>query len=197
MEAQLVPRFVDHDKRREDILRAASGVLAEAGYAGFSLRAVGQRMGGSTTLVTHYFATRDQLISELTAMVFAEVETDREEIDAIADPGERLRAALEYFLVLDEESVEQERIRFALLPYRRSDPHVEEFFTGLETSMRSILRAGIEGSVDPADVENHVSTLRVWVNGIALSAIENPKLWDSTAQRAALERFVGLLDGHR
>lgn len=188
-----MPRFVDHDKRRDDIMRAAAAVLAESGYANFSLRAIATRMGGSSTLVTHYFGTREQLIAALIDWVFEDVEAEHQEIMRIADSGERLRAVLDYFLPTDAESAEQERIRIALLPYRDTDPVVADFFARLEEQMRGLLRAGVDGLVPSQQVDQYVSHLRAWVNGIALSVVEHPELWSPEQQEATMAWFVGLL----
>ncbi|MFJ4166927.1 TetR/AcrR family transcriptional regulator [Microbacterium sp. NPDC089698] len=191
---RLMPRFVDHARRRDEILDAAAWVLAELGYGKFSLRAVGERMGGSTTLVTHYFSSREQLMIALTDRVFDEAEAEVIEIQTIIDPHERLRSALAFFLPVDDESAMQERIRIALLPYRRSDATVEEFFARLEVSMRALLRAGLIGFVPDAELDANVALLRVWVNGIALSVVEHPELWTPAQQNDALGRFTALLE---
>ena len=60
-----MPRFVDHDVRKRDIVRATLEVLAESGTGGLSFRAVAARLGGSTTLVTHYFPNQDALLAEV------------------------------------------------------------------------------------------------------------------------------------
>lgn len=185
-----MPRYVDHEQRRKDIVRAAAAVLADSGYANFSLRAIATRMGGSSTLVTHYFATREQLVTALIAWIFDDAEAEYKELMGIDGGRERLVAVLEYFLPTDAESAEQERIRIALLPYRSTDEVVADFFARLEEHMRALLRVGVESLADPADIDGYVSLLRAWVNGMALSVVEHPELWSAEQQRVAMEWFL-------
>lgn len=189
-----MPRFVDHQERRRSILRAAASVLAEDGYANFSLRAIAHRMGGSSTLVTHYFSTRQELISALIEVVFDDAKIEHERLTRMPPGRERLSAVLEYFLPTDTESAEQERIRIALLPYRESDPTVGSFFARLEGQMRDLLRFGVTGAVRDEEVDFSVSLIRTWVNGIALSVVEHPELWATTLQRAIMQWLVDTLE---
>jgi AcrR family transcriptional regulator len=49
-----------HD--REDILHAATAVLAESGLAGLTFRAVGERLGIADRTVVYYFPTKEGLV---------------------------------------------------------------------------------------------------------------------------------------
>jgi len=52
---------VDHEDRRREIVRAAIEVVKKHGYQGLTLRSLAAQMGGSSTLVTHYFRSRRNL----------------------------------------------------------------------------------------------------------------------------------------
>jgi AcrR family transcriptional regulator len=52
------------DQRREQMLRAALGVIAERGYADTRIADVAERSGISPALVIYYFKTKDQLLTE-------------------------------------------------------------------------------------------------------------------------------------
>lgn len=177
-----MPRFVDHDQRRDEILQAAATVLAESGYARFSFRAIADKMGGSSTLVTHYFATRRVLLSAMIDRVFDDAKAEHDRLMSLPEGEQRLRAVLQYFLPNDRESAQQERIRIALLPYRDTDTVIDEFFSRLEVDMRDLLRAGISGLGRSVDEDFYVSVIRAWVNGLALSVVEHPELWAANCQ---------------
>jgi len=188
-----VPCYVDPVQRKNAILDAASDALGEEGYARFTLRSLARRMGGSSTLVTHYFPTKDELISALVDRVLEEAEVKRDEIKAIADPHDRLHAVIEYFLPLDEEALTQERVRVALASHKGSEPAVEEFFARMEPGMRDLFRVGLTGFVKPKEVEGLVDVVRAWTSGVVLSTVEHPEIWTRKRQLAALERFIGML----
>ena len=75
----------DRDGRRRDVLAAASAILDEAGWEGFSIRAVASRAGVSTGAVYQWFSGKDEIFGEL---------MDRE-----------IRAGLEIIDTLPSESV--------------------------------------------------------------------------------------------
>jgi AcrR family transcriptional regulator len=167
--------------------------LAEGGFPTFTLRSLAKRMGGSSTLITHYFPNRDALIGALLESVLSEADKKRGELLQIGEPHERLHAVLEYFLPDDPETLALERVRVALVAHRDAEPALRKFFDKLEPGMRGVMRAALEEFVDAEELNGMVDVLRAWTSGIALSAVEHPEIWTPERQRAALERFVSSL----
>jgi len=185
-----MPRFVDPEERKASIISAMIEALAEGGFPTFTLRSLAKRMGGSSTLITHYFPNRDALIGALLESVLKDADKKRAELLEIDDPHERLHAVLEYFLPDDPETLALERVRVALVAHRDAEPALREFFDKLEPGMRGVMRAGLEEFVDAEELDEMVDVLRAWTSGIALSAVEHPEMWTPERQAAALERFV-------
>ncbi|MBB3665278.1 AcrR family transcriptional regulator [Prauserella sediminis] len=57
-----MPRRVDHDERREEIVIGVIAVMAEQGLEAVSLRSVAQAAGVSMGRVQHYFSSKAELI---------------------------------------------------------------------------------------------------------------------------------------
>jgi AcrR family transcriptional regulator len=57
-----VPIEVDRAQRLEDIARATLSVVKDRGAEGVTVRAVAERLGGSTSLVTNYLPSRGDLL---------------------------------------------------------------------------------------------------------------------------------------
>ncbi|MEV0222102.1 TetR/AcrR family transcriptional regulator [Streptomyces sp. NPDC050704] len=188
-----MPKYVDPELRAKEITDAAVRVLGEGGFAKLTLRNLAKRLGGSITLVTHYFPNRDVLITGILEHFFAESDQFAEELAAIADPAERLHAALLWFLPVDEETLVRERGRIALVAHRDADAAVDDFITRLEPAMRAILAQGIAGFVEDDEFEVTLDLLRSWTTGMALSAVEHPEIWTVERQLRALDRFLALL----
>lgn len=55
----------DRDGRRRDVLAAASDILEESGWEGFSIRAIASRAGVSTGAVYQWFSGKDEIFGEL------------------------------------------------------------------------------------------------------------------------------------
>ena len=52
-------------ERREAILAATLEVFAQSGYRGTSLRAIARELGIGSSLIQHYFDTREELLTEV------------------------------------------------------------------------------------------------------------------------------------
>ncbi|MEU2232215.1 TetR/AcrR family transcriptional regulator [Streptomyces vietnamensis] len=189
-----MPIFVDHDQRREQIVTAATRVLGELGFAKFTLRAVGKRLGGSVTLVTHYFPSRDALLDALLERTLSEARSKQDELMRIADPHERLRATIEYFLPLDEETMLIERARVALASHRDVEPAVAEHMEQIDPGMRALVRVAIAEFIPSDQLESTVDLIRLWTAGVVLTFIEHPETWTPERQLVALENFMKLMD---
>lgn len=57
-----MPKIVDHDQRRRELLEATAAVIAAEGIQAATVRRIAQQAGCTTGLVTHYFAEKDDLI---------------------------------------------------------------------------------------------------------------------------------------
>jgi len=60
-----MPKIVDHDARRIDILVRSLGLFAERGYAGLSMRSLATGLGVSTGTVYHYFSNKASLFEAM------------------------------------------------------------------------------------------------------------------------------------
>ncbi|MFC9490171.1 TetR/AcrR family transcriptional regulator [Streptomyces hydrogenans] len=189
-----MPIFVDHDERREQIVTAATQVLGELGFAKFTLRAVGKRLGGSVTLVTHYYPSRDALLDALLERTLSEARSKQDELMAISDPHERLRSTIEYFLPLDEETTLIERARVALASHREVEPSVADHMEQIDPGMRQLVRVALADFIPADRLEKTVDLIRLWTAGVVLTAIEHPKDWTRERQLGALEEFMKLMD---
>ncbi|WP_228044114.1 TetR/AcrR family transcriptional regulator [Streptomyces ferrugineus] len=188
-----MPRYVDPEERVRDIVGASLQALSEGGLAELTLRKIAQRMGGSITLITHYFANREVLLNAVLEYVLADVDAILEELEQIADPRERLRVALGWFLPDTEEALRQERARVALLTHQGAEPVIRRHLQRMEPAMRAVLVRAVEDLVPADELDGTVDMVRVWVSGIALSVVEHPEIWTPERQHAALKRFLTVL----
>lgn len=83
-------------QRRQELIAAASSVIAEHGIARASVRAVAERAEVSAGSVLYHFESFDQLVVEAVKGVIEEFSERRKRlIDGVADPVERLRIMIE------------------------------------------------------------------------------------------------------
>ena len=94
-----MPKYVDHEARREEITAVATRLLAESGVRGVSFRSIADQLGGSTAVVTHYYETVKELIEDLAVRLANSWDEELRELEAgIDDPAERLWALLAWLL---------------------------------------------------------------------------------------------------
>lgn len=158
---------------------------------GFSFRAMAKKLGGSTTLVTHYYRSREELLDDFAVRL---VKGWTEEIKAleadVEDPHARLMLLIEWLLPLDEEGMMEERCRINLLADQLIGDKHRRIFDAWERLVRGLLREHVRELVPEDRVEPTIMSLGVLVNGIALSAVEHPSRWGRSQQLAVVSEVV-------
>jgi AcrR family transcriptional regulator len=97
----LVPKIVDHERRRREVVSAAWRVINRVGLENATVREIAREAKSSTGAIAHYFASKDDI---LRAALERADEDIRRRIEAMSDdfhPLTRLRAALREALPLD------------------------------------------------------------------------------------------------
>jgi len=165
--------------------------------AGMSFREIGRRLGGSTTLVTHYYPTQAALIRDVaTAGVdawMAVLDVINEKYD---DPVDRLNAMLfQWLLPISGEDLANEKTRINLVAAGLQGAETQEALDIWEDWNKRSLRPILSEFLPASRVDECADLLRVTFNGLALSTVEHPDYWTPRRQYKALEavaRGLGL-----
>ena len=64
-----MPKIVDHDKRRVQILESAFSLFATSGYHGVSVRNIAKSTGMTTGMLYHYFPSKPDLFTALVELM--------------------------------------------------------------------------------------------------------------------------------
>ena len=167
-----MPRVVDPEARRRDIANVTLRLLARDGAAGLSLRNIAAEMGGSLTMVTHYYPNRQALMTDLARQISATWQAALDEIDEThTEPRDRLRTFLAWLLPLTPHGHEEERARIALLAADH-DP---------------------DCLVPKRRVPAVADLLRAFVSGVVLDAQLSPEAWPAKRQLALLDDLLAAL----
>jgi AcrR family transcriptional regulator len=189
-----MPRYIDHDDRRKDIAAAATKIIAEHGVRGLSLRSVAASLGGSTSIVTHYYRSRAELLADLAALLIAGWRDELADLEQdVADPRRRLWLLLEWLLAINEKGLVEERARINLVAAQNDADQVGPLFDAFDAEMRSLIRDHLDGLVRKQEREMTVDVLRTLTSGICLSAVERPHSWPPKRQRAVLRHTLSAL----
>lgn len=99
-----MPRIVDHEERRRELVRTIWDVIREGGLEAVTVRTVAARSGWSSGAVRHYLPTRESM---LTTAALEVLNGSREYLEATprtGDPMVDFRTVLLRTLPMDEES---------------------------------------------------------------------------------------------
>ena len=92
-----MPKIVDHDQYRKELLDKCLDVIAAKGYTAITMRQIAQGLGVSTGTLYHYFPSKESLFEQLVEQIsyqdtadeaiaaLKQLPTTRERIEAIFD----------------------------------------------------------------------------------------------------------------
>ncbi|NBE95805.1 TetR family transcriptional regulator [Nonomuraea sp. KC401] len=203
-----MPKIVDHEQRREEIVRVVWQVVSSEGIEGATVRKVAEAAGISVGGLRHYFDSQRGLLlfaAEAVARSVTRRITARYHADM---PGERrARLMLEELLPLDDERRVEVDVWLACL--LRS--HVDESLARLRhtgwVGERHICRLAIASchglplpdrpgqELARADLERQAGRLHVFIDGLTLHAATYPDRFTPQSVRRMLHDELRLLTG--
>lgn len=94
-----MPKVVDHDQYRKELLQGCLELFAERGYGSITMRQIATGLGVSTGTLYHYFPSKEQifmqLVDELCAQDMSSFFAQAPEVESIED---RLRTVMDFVL---------------------------------------------------------------------------------------------------
>jgi AcrR family transcriptional regulator len=191
-----LPKIVDHDARREELVEATWRVLARAGMAGATMREIAREAGVSTGLLAHYFGDKEDLLS------FALRLSHRRVYDRIHGRTQgvvglsAIRVIMLEALPLDEERLLEAQIEMTFLSLAFGNESLRElqnreferFWDELHHRVSEAQTLGEISTTVDADWITH--QLIILVEGISLEAVLYPARVHPDQQREILEHFL-------
>jgi AcrR family transcriptional regulator len=196
-----MPAKGDHVSRRADVAAAVWRVLASRGFDGLTLRAVAAEMGASTGLLTHYFASKRDLVRY--AHEVAEERTEaRRRLKPDAPGLAALRVALMNVLPLTPETVATSRVWVSFWDAALGDELLSEAQRARYERWRGRLRTCVEeaqdrGELPPSPPEDVAIEAAAFAHGLVVQALFDPDRLPADRQLALLDNFLSGLTGRR
>jgi AcrR family transcriptional regulator len=92
-----MPKIVDHDRYRDELLRGCYALFARHGYASLSMRDVAKELKVSTGTLYHYFPTKQALFAQLVVAASSWDEANAlRAVTRLQSPKAKLRAFLRF-----------------------------------------------------------------------------------------------------
>ncbi|GAA3012695.1 TetR/AcrR family transcriptional regulator [Streptosporangium longisporum] len=201
-----MPKIVDHEQRREELVRVVWRVISREGIEGATVRRVAEAAGVSPGGLRHYFDNQPALLA------FAARAIGRSFASRIAGhlradlPGaRRARLMLEELLPLDENRRVEVDVWLACLVRSRVDESLAELRATAWAGERHVCRLAVAScrgvpfpeeigrELGDAGLERHAARLHVFVDGLTLQTATHPHLFTPEDVRAILDEELRLL----
>ncbi len=195
-----MPKIVDHDARRREIIEAVWSLISTRGFQSVTMRDLASEAGYANGALVRYFPDKEAVLQA--AFRRAYDATNERAVAAIGGLGglaalERL--ALE-IMPLDETRLREARVVIGFWDYAAGDEHLVEFFGGTMVEWRDQVRmylrqARAAGEVPPGGRSDElvVDALLSMLMGLQINALFMPRETTPQRQRALLEDFLSAL----
>jgi AcrR family transcriptional regulator len=194
-----MPRYVDHDARRRHIAATAAELVGTRGLEALTFRNVAEAAGSSTTVLTHYFADKRDLLQSTFEAV---AERSGARFDEAQRHGGGLRECLEALLPLDPERQTEWRLLTCYWGMAVSDPNLANaqarHVRSAQRRIESLLRQHYP-QIAGAELEVVARRLVTLVHGLGAHSALDPGHWSPADQRRVLSHelsSLGALAGH-
>lgn len=194
-----MPAVVNHEERRQQIARIAADLISSVGLDAMTMREIAAAAGFSTTIVTHYFASKREL---MLYTYRASVEHAQARVDAvIAQDPCNLQGSIEALLPFDESSLKDWKVFLAFWQIAQVDPDFAAEQRAQAANADNILRRVLKAraaagrGLSEADVDATSRRLLVFIVGLAVQAVFDTVGWSPQAQRAFLNFELRALAG--
>lgn len=122
-----MPKVIDHDQRRQDIVNVARKVILKGGFEAATMRSIAAEAGFANGALKHYFPGKDSIVAATFESILDEL---GERIDASdsEDAGERMRQFLSAPLPHSTEDIAAGRVLLALWEYAMSNEELADLY---------------------------------------------------------------------
>jgi AcrR family transcriptional regulator len=184
------------DIRRDQMLAAASTLIAERGFHDTRIADVATRVGASPALVIYYFGTKDSLLTEALRWSERSFYTATEEMLRSTDKlRDRLEILVEWTLVADrtEELTGDWGLWFDLWAQAFRHPEVTKDRAELDAQWRDLIARIVQDAVDSGeivglDVESFAIMWASLLDGLMVQvALRDPVVDLARARKLALD----------
>ena len=199
MGSSQVPKIVDHDQRRLELVDATWRIIARMGIEGATMREIAAEAGFANGALKPYFPTKDHLITFAFGHVFNR--TNQRIADSSADKTglEALRAFSREVLPLDEDRINEARIVIPFWQKALTDPAKAELHETSMNQWRSALEEHLQqarrrGEVTaPTRDEDIINQLMSMLLGAQIVAAMSPGTHLPAQFTAQLDSYLLLL----
>ncbi len=184
-----MPKVVDHDRYRKELLTKCFDLFAQRGYGSLTMRQIAKEIGLSTGTLYHYFASKEelftQLIEEITEqdILNANQEIDQRDLKTI---HEKI-LALGEFIVKNEDYFRKQTLLFINF-FQQPDLEQQQLVEAVQRSYKRYQKELVEFlGIDNMAIANHISAS---IDGLMLQLTYTPELVNFEEQIELLAQML-------
>ncbi len=191
-----MPKIVDHDRYRKELLSKCFKLFAQRGYGSLTMRQVAKEIGVSTGTLYHYFPSKEelfvQLIEEITEQDIFRA-TNEIETEGLETIEERV-LALSQFIAKNEDYFYQQTLLFINF-FQQPELEQKQLLEAVKSSYKRYQEEvtkflGIENKA----IANHVCCL---IDGLIFQRAFAPGLVAFEEQMELLAQMLSIYLGHQ
>lgn len=194
-----MPKVVDHDARREEVLAALWRVVEREGLQGATMRAIAREAGVSSGVLAHYFQDKDDILRSGLELVNRRIAEGAARVLGRRTGLAALLDVLALTLPLDDDR--RLTVQFEVSTWSRAlgDPRQRDEHLGYYDAWCDLVGQLVEVAVDlgelpdSIDAEATTASLVAFTDGLAVDALLHPERISARRQRDLLELQVRAL----
>jgi AcrR family transcriptional regulator len=196
-----MPAKVDAEDRRHQLVLAAAELIADEGVGALTNGKLAERLSGSTTMITHYFQSKRELVLHTCQTMASRSQARLEQ--AMRGSDDPLAACLHAMLPLDHPTRVEWRVWLAYQGMSVGDPELTKIWASRSASAVDRISRLIDtdiaaGRMSPGiDPDTEGGRLFSLIQGMSFQSIIDPKGWSAAHLRQIVDLELIRLRGYR
>ena len=195
-----MPKVVDHDQRRAELVAAAWTVIADEGIEAAPIRRIAEVAGCTTGRVTHYFDAKDEILVAALRRVHYAAGARMLDHLRTKQGTDALRAVLLDALPLDNQRSLEWRVWLAFWGRASTDAALIEEQQHRYAEWRQLLEAIITAIVGKRTTSTQVRLLvdlvAATIDGLGIQAVLEPSRFPAGHLAAAVDALIDIVTNH-
>ncbi|WP_223586815.1 TetR/AcrR family transcriptional regulator [Microbacterium sp. OVT16B] len=144
-----MPKIIDHDQRRRDIVEVAKSIILKGGFEAATMRSIAAEAGFANGALKHYFPGKESIVAATFETILEQMaEGVAADTAESASAEDALRGWLEATIPRDAEQIAAGRVLLALWEYAMSNESLAELYRSHLANWRTSLIARMEAARD-------------------------------------------------
>ncbi len=195
----IVPKIVDHDQRRAELVEAAWRVIARDGLAQTTTREIAREAGYSNGVLAHYFADKEAILDRALQLAFDRTSARIKEWTDEHHGLDALRGALLLALPLDAESRLGVEVEVSFWGRAVGNPALGAVQDARLRAWAKVIRQLVTGAIETGQlrpdvpINETVDLLTAVIDGLSLQGALYPRRYGPRRLVAAIDAVLATL----